>query len=69
MPCRRVSWRVLDPDMNPMIGSGDVKLDVNLAVILVCPVAIPILEYIGCCISLGSPSVAYQSKENHRRSI
>jgi hypothetical protein len=36
-----------------VLGAGDVKLDTNLAVILVCPVAIPILEYISRGIFVG----------------
>jgi hypothetical protein len=30
-----------------ILGAGNVKLDANLAVILVRPVAIPILEHVG----------------------
>ena len=36
-----------------ILGAGNVELDVNLAVILVCPVAIPVLERVGRSVFVG----------------
>ena len=36
-----------------VLGAGDVELDANLAAILMCPVAVPVLEHVGRSLFVG----------------